>query len=198
MADLDYFITRDEFATLLEASFDNGFRLCINKNVPWPKHECIEMKESIRPVLESKQHAFMLERADFSRYPVRLRSIEREGVTLWYPRTKEGGPVIEIYFFAPFAKDDARFIPCSLITYHTTIVNPVTGLEEPAGETIKRVYDELVLPIRERFKCVRSAKRTAYVSPGAQAMVEAGWQLAPPFDAKKGSASAVKRAIPHS
>jgi hypothetical protein len=185
MAEFDCFLTRTEFAELLESALRDSFRLCINKNLPRPEREYVQEKEDIRRLLEANQFAFILEREDFSRHPVALRPIERDGVKLWYPRAKEGGPVIEAYFFAPYLENDDRFIPCSLITYSTKFVNPTTGLEEAAGGDVKHAYDALVGPLRKAFKRVRSTKRVAYVSPRVRRLIESGWKLAKPFEAEE-------------
>jgi hypothetical protein len=182
MAEFGCIITENEYSGFLEAALAGGFKLCLNKYLPRPEHEYVTERRAVPHLLHTKQYAFLLERDDFSRYPVRLIPIERKGVKVWYPRAKEGGPVIETYFWAPFTKGDARFIPCSLIACSAKIVNPMNGTLEPAGDAVKRAYNTLIAPLRKNFKKVRSTKRVAYVSPGAQAMIGAGWRLADPFD----------------
>jgi hypothetical protein len=135
-------------------------------------------------LLKSGQSAFLLERDDFSRYPIRLRPITREGVKLWYPHAKEGGPVIETYFWGPYSKGEGKFIACSLFGYHAKIENPTTGEEERAGDAVKAAYEKLTAPLRKGSRRVRSpsGKRSAYVSPCTDAMLARGWKLAPPFE----------------
>src|SRR5271165_7469130 len=182
MAEFGCFITEDEYSDLLETALAGGFRLCLNKKMPRPEHQYVTEKGEVSHLLRTKQYAFLLERDDFSRYPVQLRRIERKGVKAWYPLTNEGGPVIETYFWAPFTKDAARFIPCSLIACSTRIVNPMDGRLESAGDAVKSAYNALIAPLRKCFKKVRSTKRVAFVSPGALEMTDAGWTLAHPFD----------------
>ena len=186
MAEFDYFVTADEYAELLEAAFADGFRLCLNKNFPGPQGEYVTEKEAIRGLLKSGQRAFLLERDDFSRYPIKLRPVTREGVELWYPRAKEGGPAIETYFWEPYSKDGSRFIACSLFTYHAKIENPTTGGPEPAGDAVKAAYRQLIALLRKRSRRTqsKSKKRSAYVSPGTEAMLAEGWKLAPPFESQ--------------
>jgi len=183
MAEFDCFVTADEYAELLEWAFANGFRLSLNKNLPEPQGEYVVQKKAIRGLLKSGQRTFLLERDDFSRYPIRLRRITRDGVERWYPRAKEGGPAIETYFWEPYWRGDTRFIACSLLTYQPKIDNPTTGEQEPAGEAVKTAYEQLIAPLRKSCRRTRSKSknRSAYVSSGTETLLARGCKLAPPF-----------------
>jgi hypothetical protein len=181
MAELDCFITLDEFADILGRALDEGFSLCLNKNVLDPQYEYVNQKESVRELLHQKQYAYILERKDFTRFPAQLRPIQREGSTVWYPRPREGGPNIEAYFFGDYVKEGLRFVACSLFAHGTKILNPSTGREEPAGGEVNKAFQSLLAPLKREAARVRSTKRTAYVSAGVQVMLKSGWRLAPPF-----------------
>jgi hypothetical protein len=183
MAEFDCFLILDEYIDLLEGALGAGFRLILDKNMRELKYEYVSERSAVRDLINPNQKAFLLERDDFSRYPVELRPIQRDGIPIWYPQAVNGGPVIETRFYFPFERDGERTVPCSSIAYSSMIVNPATREREPAGDSIKEAFNSLVLPLRKRSRKVRSKKRTAYVTDGVQAMLDAGWHLARPFDA---------------
>jgi hypothetical protein len=182
MPEFDYFITADEYAAVLVAAFGAGFRLCLKKQSLKAKLEYVAESREIHELIKAKQHAFLLERDDFTRCPVELRTTvrNRDGRRVWYPSVMDGGPVIETYFWHPYTKEGVSVVPCSLIAYGRKFFNPGTGHEELAGEPTKEAYDSIVVPLRKSFRRVQSAKgiQVAYVSPSVDAMLDAGWRLA--------------------
>ena len=125
------------------------------------KSEYVSQTIDVRRTFTADQRAFLLERDDFSRYPLELRPITRAGVRMWYPSTINGGPAIETHFYFPYERDGRRIIPCSLIAHSRVIVNPTTRTKEPAGDAVKAAFNTLVAPLKRRFQRVRSAKRVA-------------------------------------
>jgi hypothetical protein len=182
MSDFDCFCSATEFVDLLAGSLVNGYTIHINKNTVQPIAEICTTGDSLRLAFEAKQYSYILTRNDFTRYQIKLRSILRSGVEYWYPRAKEGGPVIETHFFAPYEKDGCKFIPCSLISYHSKIINPIMNRLELAGNAVKEAFEELVSDLRKRSRRVRCKTRSAFVSPEVDVMLSAGWTLGPPFD----------------
>jgi hypothetical protein len=181
MAEFNCFVTEEDIVELLQKALGDGFKIYLDKTFPSPIAEVCADAEAVRGAVKHDQYAFLLEHPRFSRYPVGLRPIERNGERCWYPRSKEGGPVIEVHFFAPFNKGDLGFIPCSLLAYHTKIINPVTEEFEPAGEEIRRAFAALTSIFRRGSRRVRSKTRSAYVLPRVDAMLASGWNLAQPF-----------------
>lgn len=188
MAEFYYFCTKNEFVGLLHASLIDGYVVHVNKHLAVPISTICTTVEEINSAIDDGQQAFFLARPDITRYPVELISVEREdGSLFWYPRSREGGPVIEAYFWSPYEKNGRRIAPCSLLTYHAKIINPDSGQFEPSGVAIKQAFGELVTSLRKRSRQVKAATRSAFVSPGMDAMLASGWVLAPPFEANAGT-----------
>ena len=185
MAELDCFLTEDEFIGLQEKALDDGYEISLNKNLRQAVPEFVRSGEEVRARVKEGQYSLLLGRSDFTRHPVALRPIERGGQSYWYPRAKEGGPVIEIHYFAPFEKGGKKIVPCSLLSYQERIVNPSTRKQEEAGEPIKKAFAALFADLRGKSRRVKSASRAAYVSPGVDALISEGWSLGPPFDKAK-------------
>ena len=181
MAEFNCFLNKTELVEFLANALRDGFTVWLNKNYPRPTAEPCANAQDIRAAIENRQFAFLLERPDFTRYPLSLRAIERHGQRMWYPRAKEGGPMIEVYFFEPFTRENRGLIPCSLLSYHPKIIVPTTGEFEATGEEVKRAFGSLCAGLRGQSRRVRSKTKTAYVMPGIEAMLAAGWSLAEPF-----------------
>jgi hypothetical protein len=182
MAEFDYFLTQGEFVRLLEAAVVTGYVVHVKKHLPTPMPQLCRTTEEISAAVGTGDCSFLLERSDMSRYPIELIRVDKSGSQFWYPRPKEGGPVIEAYFYPPFEKGDRRVVPCSLLTYHAKIINPNTGQFEPAGDVIKSAFRSMISGLRKASRQVRAVKRSAFVSSGVDAMIKAGCVLAPPFD----------------
>jgi len=182
MAELDIFCTKGEFDALLRGAVGKGYIVHVKRHLPTPNPALCESPEGLLTALGQGVHAFFLERKDVSRYPLALERIDKAGTTFWYERSKEGGPVIEAYFFAPFENIDGRFVACSLLTYHSKIINPYTGQAEAAGDSIKEAFIELVSGLKRVCRRVKATKRSALVSPGVDVLLRDGWSLAPPFE----------------
>lgn len=187
MAEFDFFCTKTELVGLLKEALVDGYRVQQKKHLQSPDRQYCETADDVEAAIACDQYAFLLERSDMTRYAVQLQSADREGVTFWYLRPNEGGPVIEVYFWAPFEKDGRRVVPCSLLTHPTRIINPSTDELEPAGESVKAAFAAIVAGIRKRSRRVRSMTRTAFVMPGVDEMLAAGWSLASPFDGVTGA-----------
>lgn len=177
MAQLDFAVTKDEYALLLEELFDKGHKLCIKKHYTDTKPEYVAAKSDIRQLLDAKQYHFYLERPDYSRYPVKTRSFMRKGVQMWAPDPQYCGPLISLGFWAPYERDGFRAIPVSAIDHYASIYHPVTEESEKVGDAVRKAYKEIVDPMRKRFRKVKFTKRTAYVSPGVDEMLQSGWVL---------------------
>ena len=96
---------------------------------------------------------------------------------MWTPDPQYSGPLIDLSFGAPFERDGIRGIPVATISHYANIFNPVTRQSEPVGDAVRNAYKEIVDPMRKHFKKVKFTKRTAYVSPGVDEMLQAGWVL---------------------
>lgn len=182
MADVDCFVTRDEFLGLLQGALAEGYVVHAKKHLVAPVPAICRTAEDVASAVMDGQHAFLLERPDLSRYPIELVPVDKDGSRFWYARSKEGGPVIEAHYFAPFEKEGRRVVACSLVTYHTQIINPKTGQFEAAGESIKEAFSLLLTPLRKASRRVKAEKRSAMVSPGVEALLASGWSLAAPFE----------------
>lgn len=186
MAGHDLFVTREEFVELLASALGAGFRIQLNKNLPTPSPEYCATRSEVEQAIGQGQHAFLLERDDFSRYPVKIRHVTLDGKETWYPRAKEGGPVIEASYFAPFEREGERYVPSSLFACHTKIVTPGDRAVEPAGSAVVRALQALVAPIQSASQKVKSNRKSAFVSPGVQEALASGAKLAEPFTASEG------------
>jgi len=181
MAELNCFITNAEFIGLLQGALADGYVIHSKRHLSSPMPAICHSAEEVASAVSGGQHAFILERPEVCRYPIELVPVEGNGSRFWYARSKEGGPVIEAHYFAPFEKVGRRVVPCSLVAYHTRIINPRTGQLEAAGEPIKVAFSLLLAPLRKTSRRVKSAKQSAIVSPGVDALISSGWSLAPPF-----------------
>lgn len=181
MADFDCFVTREEFLSLLQRALAEGYVVHVKRHLVAPIPEICRTAEDVASAMRDGQHAFLLEKPKVSRYPVELVPADRNGSRFWYARSKEGGPVIEAHYFSPFEKEGRRVVPCSLVTYHTQIINPKSGQLEAAGKPIKEAFSFLIAPLRKASRRVKSEKRSAMVSPGVDALLASGWSLAAPF-----------------
>ena len=180
-------MTREEFVELLASALADGFRIQLNKNLPTPSPEYCATRAEIERAVGQGQYAFLLERADFSRYPVEIRHVTLDGKETWYPRAKEGGPVIEASYFAPFEKEGERYVPCSLFSCHTKIATPGDRTVEPAGSAVVKALLGLVAPMQSASQKVKSNRKSAFVSPGVQEALASGAKLAEPFTGSEGS-----------
>lgn len=194
MAEANWFITEADLRELLEKALGGGYRISLNKNFKQPSQVLLEDAESCGESIKRGEHAFLLERDDFTRYPIGLREITKEGIRYWYPRAKEGGPAIEVYYFSPFEKAGRKVIPCSLISYHEKILNPANNREEPAGAAVKKAFSALLGELT-RAKKVKAVHSSANLSPRVLDMLSSGWELAAPYaiqasDARRNKASA--------
>ena len=181
MAEHDLFVTEKEFVELIASALDDGFRIQLNKNLPTPAPEYCATRAEIEQAVKQGQYAFLLERDDFTRYPVKVRQVVVNGKEFWYPRSKEGGPVIEAFYWAPFQRDGQTYVPCSLFASHTKIVTPGDRSHEPSGSAVVRALQALVASMQAASQRVKSHRKSAYVSPGIQEALAAGAKLAEPF-----------------
>lgn len=178
MAGHDLFVTREEFVELLGSALAAGFRIQLNKNLPTPSPEYCATRSDIERAVGQGQHAFLLERDDFSRYPVEIRQVVLDGKETWYPRAKEGGPVIEAQYFAPFETEGERFVACSLFSCQAKIMTPGDRSVEPAGSAVVKALLALVAPIQAASQKIKSNRKSAFVSPGVQQVLDSGAKLA--------------------
>ena len=189
MAELDVFISRAEYVEFLCAALASGYRIQSNKNLRSPEAEYCSSEADIRTAVDASQYAFLLEREDFSRYPVKLRSFERDGTVWWYPRAAEGGPAIETCHWAPYEKAGRRIVPCALLACPSSTIEPETRATERAGPALKAAFSELTAPLRKVCRRVKSARRSALVTPGIDELLASGWRLADPFESAAWSLS---------
>ena len=182
---MDCFITRNEFRQFLLTALDSGCEIQVNKNLTSPIPAVCAGAEEVISAVNDGARSFLLEHPKISRHPISLSHFIKDGVTMWYPRSKVGGPAIEVMYWAPFEKEGEKIIPCSLISYHSKIFNPKSGELEPAGEAVKIFSRSLLAPLREISKTVRSKNRSAIMTPDVENMLASGWILAAPF-AKNG------------
>lgn len=185
MAEFDYFWTKQEMLDFLKAAFAEGFTVYNYKDVATPDFVICDSAAALEAALQRREFNFVLTRADITRHPFKMSKFIREGVELWYFRTRVGGPCIEFYFWDLYERDGKRVVPCGLLTYHSKILHPETDQFEPAGDAIKQVFNAMIAPLRKSASKVKSAKRTAYVSPGVATLLAAGYVLAAPFDIAK-------------
>lgn len=178
MAGHDLFVTREEFVELLGSALAAGFRIQLNKNLPTPSPEYCATRSDIERAVGQGQHAFLLERDDFSRYPVEIRQVVLDGKETWYPRAKEGGPVIEAQYFAPFELEGERWVACSVFSCQAKIMTPGDRSVEPAGSAVVKALLALVAPIQAASQKVKANRKSAFVSPGVQQVLDAGAKLA--------------------
>lgn len=181
MAEFDYFCTEEELSQFLHGALDEGFRVQLKTQLTEPVHVYFESKDQISEALARRAHQFVLEKPSFTRYPLALLEFEREGKRLWSPRTIEGGPVIEVYFFFPREKEGVLTIPPTLFCYHSVIENPSTGQSEAAGEEVKKEFTRIVSKLRKSARIVKSPKKVGYVSSAVEELVRKGASLAPPY-----------------
>lgn len=181
MAELDYFCTRAEFTSLLKEALAAGYKVQMKKHLSAPKLQYCATVDDVECAVAGGQHAFLLERDDLTRYVLKPQSAERDGVPFWYVRPKEGGPLIEMYFFSPYEREGRKVVPCSLISYHQRVINPSTGEPEPAGQAVKVAFGDLVRGLRTQSRRVRWTSRMALVSPDVESMLAEGWTLDAPF-----------------
>jgi hypothetical protein len=182
MAEFDYFWTKQEMLDFLSAAFTAGFTVYNYKDVATPEFVICNSASEIEAAVGQREFSFVLTRADITRYPFKMSKFVRDGDERWYFRTRVGGPCIETYFWDLYERDGKRVVPCALITYHGKILHPETDQFEPAGDEIKKVFNAMVTPLRKKARKVKSIKRTAYVSPGVDALLASGYVLAAPFD----------------
>ena len=165
MNELNVFLTTEEVINLLVGCIASEYRVQAVKNMSEPARQYCSDEKSIRNELGTGHRSFLLERDDFTRYPIRLRSIKKGEEVLWYPRAKEGGPAIEVVFFPPFERDGSGRVPCSLISHHKYIINPA-GEEEAAGSPIAESFATLARLVAVGARRIKLPSRVAYVSPG--------------------------------
>jgi hypothetical protein len=177
------FVTKHEFVELLASALADGFKIQLDKKLPTPAPEYCGTRADIEREVGQGQYAFLLERGDFSRYPVKIRQVVVNGKEFWYPRSKEGGPVIDACYFDPFQKEGERYVPCSLFSCHTKIVTPGDRTVEPAGSAVVKALLGLVAPLQSASQKVKSSRKSAFVSPGVQEALASGAKLAEPFTA---------------
>jgi hypothetical protein len=182
MAEFDHFCTKDELVALLQTALIDGYVILAKKHLSRPAPEVFTTAEEIAEAVRKGQYAFLLTRPDITRYPVEPILFREDDRQFWYLRPKEGGPVIEIYFFAPFEKNGRRVVPCSSFSYHGKIIRPHDGEYEPSGESIKKAFNSLISSLRKKSRRIQSVKRSAYVSLGVDKLLASGWKLAAPFD----------------
>jgi hypothetical protein len=77
MADHDLFIAKEEFISLLRSALASGFRVQVDRNLSSAEPEYCATELDVEQAVKNGQFAFLLERSDFSRYPVKLRAVER-------------------------------------------------------------------------------------------------------------------------
>ncbi len=182
MTELDYFCTKHELVAVLEQALRSGFHIKVKAQRDAPIPIICRSVADIQDTVNRGSASFLLEREDFTRYPLEMIEGKRKESRFWYFRAKEGGPVIELYFFAPYVKDGTRYIPCSLLSYHDKIVNPSNGQIEAAGAEVRRVFSSLAEPLKASSRRISSLKRAAFVSPGVDHELTTGCLLAKPFN----------------
>lgn len=183
MAEFAYFWTKREMLDFLCAAFNAGYTVQVNKDMPTPTHAICNTIGEIEAAVGRREFAFILTRADITSYPFKFRQFARDGVDLWYFRTRVGGPCIEIYSADLYERDGKQIVPCSTLAYHSKILHPDTDQFEPAGDAIVKEFNAMIAPLRKKAKKVKSTKRTAYVSPGVVVLLASGYVLATPFEA---------------
>jgi hypothetical protein len=181
MAEFNFFCTEKDLISILQNALRNGYKIQQKTQLIEPVREYCESDEEIEASIRTGGHAYLLESAEFTRYPVSLLHYERDGKEFWTARPIKGGPVIEINFFFPFVKGEVSIIPCSLISFHSVIENPNTGKDEGAGDEVKKCFASLVSCLRKESRRVASQRKVAFVSGDADQMLLAGWKLARPF-----------------
>jgi hypothetical protein len=181
MAEFNFFCTENDLISILQDALRNGYKIQQKIQLIGPVRKYCESDEEIAASVRIGGHAYLLENSGFTRYPVSLLHYERDGKEFWTARPIKGGPVIEINFFFPFARDGVSIIPCSLISFHSIIENPNTGKDESAGDEVKKCFASLVSSLRKKSRRVASQKKVAFVSGDADQMLLVGWKLAPPF-----------------
>ena len=181
MSEFDCFCSGSEFVALLQGALKVGYRIQVKMRLLEPTPVFLSSEEEIESAMRQGNVFVLLERADVSRYPVGLVNGKNDGGEYWYPRSSVGGPVIEVGYWAAYEKDDKWRVPSASVAFHSKIENPLNGQLESAGDAIRKAYAELIKPLRKTYRKVKSTKRTAHVSPGADALLNSGWVLREPF-----------------
>lgn len=180
MPEFDCFCTKDEFAHTLQEAMLEGYGVHVRRHLSEPHSVVHRDPSAVVPALEAGSAAFLLERADITRYPIGLVAVDGTGVREWALRSKEGGPVIEAYFWAPYQRENRRIVACSLFSYHSKIRRP-DGIEEPAGDGVRRAFRKLIAPLRLRSRMMKGKTKSAFVTPGVDERLASGWVLAAPY-----------------
>lgn len=183
MPEIDFFLTDAEFADFVHDAVGRGFRVGIDRFYSDPKPAFVGPDNGITEAIRLSDGAFWLERSDFSQFPLQFKQIIRRGERAWYPRTVEGGPVIEVDYSAIYMGDGGRrIIPASCLAYHEMIEHPQTREPIPSGSAVADAFAEITAPITAGWRKITAALRTAWVSPGVEHKLERGWFLGAPFD----------------
>lgn len=181
MGELDIFVTRNEFSEIMSDIMMEGYIIYPNKNVSVPHLDQYTSYSEFFEDFNSGVNAFLLKHDDFSRYPMKLRPIIKNGQDFWYPRSKEGGPFIEMYYFEPQAGSN-KILSASLLSVHDKIISPITDIQEPAGNNTKIAFLKIKEYIKNKFKQIKIKRHTAYISNEVVILLKNGWRLAAPFD----------------
>ena len=123
MSEFNLFIEKAEFIDVLRDASRVGCKVQMVKKFAAPASQYCSSEAELEAAVNKGQYAFFLERSDFTRYPSRLLNLERDGIKYWYPSSVEGGPVIEVYFSAPFEKDAQKIVPCTLFAHQSKIIS---------------------------------------------------------------------------
>jgi hypothetical protein len=101
-----------------------------------------------------------------------------------YAGVTEGGPLIEVLYWAPFEREGTQYIGRALIAYQTRSFSVDESGFEKSGDAIKKSFAGLTKSLHETSTMVRSPKglKSDRVSNGAQGLRRKGRSLRVPFD----------------
>lgn len=176
MAELTLYLTENDELPIVALAMEMGCRLIPDLNYPVPQYDSVTTIESYR-LYRDRTRLFLLVSDRFYLSPLEMRSIKKDGKTIYYLSQRSGGPTIQFLGGGVFEEHGSKFVRPGDIGYHSTYQSTTSStIEKPPPELVD-TYKGLQKLIRRSFSHSKPAKVSLWVGPEAVDAVKHGAKL---------------------
>jgi hypothetical protein len=174
MAQLDFYLSRQDKIELVEFLFAKGAKLI--PSVDYPTEGYIELHTHIEYEEYVDKNVLMhIIHPSYTSIKLQMDFFEKRGKKVFYICQRHGGPTIDFYSPGKIVEDGINFIGPGFISTYS--YHWIKGEKTPIGSELKSFYKDACNFIKSRSARLKNVKREYHVGVGTIRGISNGYKL---------------------
>lgn len=175
MAQLDFYLDAKDKIDLMSFVFGEGGYIVPALHYDRPEYSVIKSVDEYLPYV-NKNLLLFIAHESYSKEPLTLEKVNKEGKEIFYIPQRVGGPTIDFYSPGVIEENSVQFIGQGNISYYTSYQSSIQRSNVQAPEPQKFFYKKLTSEIKKGF-AIKLSKRTYWVGCKALENLRRGYKL---------------------